>query len=131
MANGIRPDLPTKLKLAEAKLRGRMGTATIVLARLKAIKAAKHALRAQGHKPDRMHRWQINEVGEAYLAAHRAELIAEAKVTIERWAAEGFFGKRASGGLICKDFLCANVMNEMESGNDNRIREGQHRGADA
>jgi hypothetical protein len=34
-------------------------------------------------------------VGEAYLAANRAELIAEAKVIIERWREEGFFGKRA------------------------------------
>ena len=95
MANGIRPDLPTKLKLAEARLRARIGTATLTLARLKAIKAAKQQLRAQGHKPDRMHRYEIIAEGEAYLAAHRAELIAEAKVTIERWQAEGFFGKRA------------------------------------
>jgi hypothetical protein len=94
MAPYIRRDVPTKLKLAEARLRARMGTATLVLARLKAIKAAKHALRAQGHKPDRMHRWQIDEVGEAYLAAHKAELIAEAKVIIERWRVEGFFGER-------------------------------------
>ena len=77
------------------KLRARMGTATLTLARLRAIKAAKHTLRAQGHKPDRMHRWQINEAGEAYLAAHRAELIAQARTIVERWAAEGFFGKRA------------------------------------
>jgi hypothetical protein len=95
MANGIRPDLSTKLKLAEARLRARMGTATIVLARRKAIKAAKRQLHARGLKPDRMHRYEIAEVGEAYLAAHRAELIAEAKVIIERWRKEGFFGKRA------------------------------------
>jgi hypothetical protein len=95
MAPSIRRDLPTELKLAEAKLRAKMGTATLTLARLKAIKAAKHALRAQGHKPDRMHRYEIAEVGEAYLAVHRAELIAEAKVIIERWREEGFFGKRA------------------------------------
>ena len=95
MAPQIKRDLPTKLKLAEAKLRAKMGTATIVLARLKAIKAAKQQLRAQGHKPDRMHRWQINDVGEAYLAKHRAELIAEAKAIVEQWRSEGFFGKRA------------------------------------
>jgi hypothetical protein len=95
MANGIRPDLPTKLKLADARLRARMGTATLTLARLRAIKAAKQQLHAQGAKPDRMHRYEIVALGEAYLAAHGAELIAEAKQTIERWQAEGFFGKRA------------------------------------
>jgi hypothetical protein len=95
MAPYIRPDVPTKLKLAEARVRAKMSTATIVLARLKAIKAAKHQLHAQGHKPDRMHRYEIVAVGEAYLAAHRAELIAEARQIIERWQAEGFFGKRA------------------------------------
>ena len=72
MANGIRPNLPTKLKLAEARLRARIGTATLTLARLKAIKAAKQQLRAQGHKPDRMRRYEIIAEGEAYFAAHRA-----------------------------------------------------------
>ena len=95
MAVAIKRDLPTKLKLVEAKLRARMGSATLVLARLKAIKAAKHTLRAQGHKPDRMRRYEIAEVGEAYLGAHRAELLADATVIVERWQAEGFFGKRA------------------------------------
>jgi hypothetical protein len=95
MANGIRPDLHTKLKLAEARLRAKMGTAVMVLARLKAIKAAKQQLHARGFKPDRMHRYEIVEVGEAYLAAHGAELIAEAREIVERWQAEGFFGRRA------------------------------------
>jgi hypothetical protein len=32
---------------------------------------------------------------EACLAAHREELIAEAREIVARWQAEGFFGKRA------------------------------------
>jgi hypothetical protein len=32
---------------------------------------------------------------EAYLTAHREELIAEASLVVERWRLEGFFGKRA------------------------------------
>jgi hypothetical protein len=79
-----------------AKLRARMGMAVMVLARLKAIKAAKQQLHAQGLKPQYLPLPQIAEAGEAYLAAHRAELIAEARQIIERWQAEGFFGKRAA-----------------------------------
>jgi hypothetical protein len=33
---------------------------------------------------------------EVYLAAHREELIAEARVVVERWRLEGKFGKRAN-----------------------------------
>jgi hypothetical protein len=38
---------------------------------------------------------EISLRAEQYLAEHRASLIAEATQTIERWQAEGFFGKRA------------------------------------
>ena len=38
---------------------------------------------------------EIIAAADAYLADHRAELIAEATPIVERWQAEGFFGKRA------------------------------------
>jgi hypothetical protein len=95
MAIAIKCDLPTKLKLAEARLRARMGTAVMVLARQRAIKAAKHQLHARGLKPQYMPLPQIAAAADEYLALHRAELIAQARTIIERWAAEGFFGRRA------------------------------------
>jgi colicin import membrane protein len=50
------------------KLRARMGMAVMVLARLKAIKAAKQQLHAQGLKPQYLPLPQIAEAGEAYTA---------------------------------------------------------------
>jgi hypothetical protein len=78
-----------------AKLRTTLGAATITLARQSAIKATKHQLRAEGLKPTHYSHRDIVIRAEAYLAEHREELIAEAKEIVERWQAEGFFGRCA------------------------------------
>jgi hypothetical protein len=38
---------------------------------------------------------ELVSMAEAYVATH-PELIAEARETVQRWTAEGFFGKRAA-----------------------------------
>ncbi len=73
-----------------------MHMATYVLARQAAIKTVKRKFQAQGLKPMYMSRHEIFAAAEAYLAQHRAELIADAKPIVERWRQEGFFGKRAA-----------------------------------
>jgi hypothetical protein len=77
------------------KLRTRLHIATITLALQAAMKITKHQLRAQGLKPMYMPHRELRVTAEAYLTAHREELIAEAKEVVERWRLEGFFGKRA------------------------------------
>jgi hypothetical protein len=69
--------------------------ATNVLARQAALKEAKRQLQAQGFRPSHFSHRDLVIRAEQYLAAHREELIAEAKVVVERWRLEGFFGKRA------------------------------------
>jgi hypothetical protein len=76
-------------------LRASMGMAVNVLARQAAIKAAKRHLQAEGLRPSHYSHRELTLRAEACLAAHRAELIAEAREIVERWQAEGFFGKRA------------------------------------
>jgi hypothetical protein len=68
-------------------------TAIIVLARLAARKAVKRQLQAQGKKPQHIAARELTILAEQHLAMHR-ELIAEAKATVAKWTAEGFFGKR-------------------------------------
>ena len=71
--------------------------AMAVIAQQRAIKATKRAFQAQGLKPHHMvHRIIVAAAGE-YLSKHRAELINEAKEIVDRWQAEGMFGKR--GGI--------------------------------
>jgi hypothetical protein len=76
-----------------AKLRASMAHATIVLARLSAIKATKRRLQAQGLKVNHFSRRDLVTRAEAYLQDHRDELFAEAREEVERWRASGFFGK--------------------------------------
>jgi hypothetical protein len=90
------------LTLAEAldraqALRASMSLATMTLARQAAIKAAKAKLQAQGLRPTHFSHRELALRAEACLAAHRAELIAEAREIVERWQAAGVFGKR--GGI--------------------------------
>jgi hypothetical protein len=66
-----------------------MGHAIVVLARQRALREAKRQLHAQGFKPMYMPLPQIAAAADDYLAEHRAELIAEAKVIVDRWYAEG------------------------------------------
>jgi hypothetical protein len=95
MAAQIKCDLPTNLKLAEAKVRASMGAAVMVLARQRALKAAKARLQAQGLRVSQFSHRDLVIRADQYLAEHREELIAEAREIVLRWQAEGFFGKRA------------------------------------
>jgi hypothetical protein len=74
-----------------------MGRAVMVVARQRAIKAAKREYQAQGLKPQQMAYRVIVSAAEEYLAKHRAELIAEAREIVDQWKAEGVFGPR--GGI--------------------------------
>jgi hypothetical protein len=56
----------------------------------------KRQLQAQGFRPTHFSHRDLLIKADEYLAAHRAELIAEAKATVERWARDGFFGKRCA-----------------------------------
>ena len=69
-----------------------VSVAVMVLARQSAVKAVRRQFQAQGVK---LHR-EISAAANDYLANH-PELIAEAKVTVLRWQAEGVFGPR--GGI--------------------------------
>jgi hypothetical protein len=90
------PIAPTVPK-HQAQLRASMSLATNTLAQQAAIKEAKHQLSAQGLRPSHFSHRDLVIRAEAYLAEHREELIAEAREIVERWQAEGFFGKR--GGI--------------------------------
>jgi hypothetical protein len=79
----------------QAQVRASMGMAVNVLARQAAIKATKRQLQAQGLKPTHFSHRDLVIRAEQYLAEHREELIAEAREIVERWQAEGVFGKRA------------------------------------
>jgi hypothetical protein len=65
------------------------------IARQRAIKEAKAKLQAQGLRVSQFSQRDLVTRADAYLAAHREELIAESKEIVERWRVEGFFGKRA------------------------------------
>jgi hypothetical protein len=83
------------LSLAQAQLRASMSLATNTLARQAAIKAAKRQLQAQGLRPSQFSHRELVLRADAYLAEHREELIAEARRIVDRWQAEGFFGRTA------------------------------------
>jgi hypothetical protein len=68
--------------------------AIVTLARQRAIKAAKLQFQRQGLKPSHFAHRDIVVAAEDYLSNH-TELIADARETIQRWLAEGVFGKRA------------------------------------
>jgi hypothetical protein len=72
-----------------------LNAAVMTLARRKAINVTKEQLRAEGlTRP--LPPSDILPLANAYLVAHREELISEAKATVERWRVEGVFGKRAA-----------------------------------
>jgi hypothetical protein len=79
----------------QAQLRASMGMAVNVLARQAAMKAAKRQLSAQGLRVSQFSQRELTLRAEACLAAHREELMAEAREIVARWRVEGFFGKRA------------------------------------
>ena|SRR6476620_1556269 len=78
----------------QAQVPASMGAAAYTLARYAAIKAPKAALRRQGLRVSHFSQRDLVVRAEAYLADHREELMAEAKLTVERWQAEGFFGAK-------------------------------------
>jgi hypothetical protein len=80
-------------------VRARMGRAVRVEALRRAKADTKRALQAQGLKLAAIPHKEIVAAAEARLlanAAYRAKLIAEARAVVDRWTAEGFFGKRAA-----------------------------------
>jgi hypothetical protein len=83
-----------KCTLPEAQLHAKMSAAARVLVRQRAIKAVRQQLHGQGRKLGDFSRREIGLAAEEYLATHRAELIAEVMPIVERWRAEGVFGKR-------------------------------------
>jgi len=73
----------------------RITTAAVVLAQLQARRAIKQQLQRQGVKVAHLAAREITALASEYLAAHREELMPSAIEMIERWTAEGVFGKRA------------------------------------
>jgi hypothetical protein len=106
----------------------RQAHAVAVLVRRAAIAGTKQRLRSQGLKPQYMPMREIAVMAEDYVAQHRPKLIAEARVIVDRWTEEGFFGKR-SEGLSRRDFRCVKLTIEMEQGNDSRLCSGFNRRA--
>jgi hypothetical protein len=86
--------LPQTATPAQARA---MERAVVVLARRMALKRVEMMLRAKGPRPQRMERNTIVATADAYLFKHRSELITEAKGVVDRWHAEGRFGRR--GGI--------------------------------
>jgi hypothetical protein len=80
-----------------ATLAASMSLATNTLARQAALREAKRQLQAQGLRVSQFSQRELTLRAEACLAAHREELIAEAREIVARWEVEGFFGKR--GGI--------------------------------
>jgi hypothetical protein len=74
-----------------------MSRAVMVLAHRRAIAATKQRLRGMGLKPQYMPIREIVALAKQYLVAHRDILVAEAKVVVDGWHAEGVFGPR--GGI--------------------------------
>jgi len=81
----------------QAQVRASMGMAVNVLARQAALKAAERQLEAQGLRVSQFSHRELTLRAEACLAAHRDELIADAREIVARWQAAGVFGKR--GGI--------------------------------
>ena len=64
--------------------RASMSHAVMILAQREAIKEVKAQLRHQGLKPQHYSMRELVELAKEYLTQHRAELINEAKVIVER-----------------------------------------------
>jgi hypothetical protein len=74
------------------QLRTRLHIAISVIARRAAIRETKAEMQRRGLKPAYVPHREIVAAANEYLRNHR-ELIAEAKQTVARWQAEGFFGR--------------------------------------
>jgi hypothetical protein len=93
-ANPSLPQAPAKCRAQ--RLAQRQARAIRVLALRRAVEATKQRLRGIGLKPQYMPMREIVAIAEQYLAEHQAVLVVEAKVVVDEWTAEGFFGKRAA-----------------------------------
>ena len=78
------------------RLAQRQAQAVAVLAKRRAIAATRKRLRGMGLKPQYMPMREMAAMVEEYLDQHWPVLIAEARPIVDRWTAEGFFGKRAA-----------------------------------
>jgi hypothetical protein len=73
----------------------RMKSTVFTRALQRAKTAVKRELQAKGLKLAQYSCRELTLMAEQYLTQHREELITEAMATVERWTADGFFGKRA------------------------------------
>jgi hypothetical protein len=78
------------------RLAQRQAQAVATLAKRRAIAATRKRLRGMGLKPQYMPMREMAAMVEEYLDQHWPVLIAEARPIVDRWTAEGFFGKRAA-----------------------------------
>lgn len=85
--------------------------AIMALVRQRAIKAAKRECQRRGLKQAQMTRREIVAAGQDYLSKH-PELIAEARVIIDRWLADGLFGKRAQRAWAAREVCIKQPKNE-------------------
>jgi hypothetical protein len=82
-----------RVQAREAQARARMVMATRVLAQQAALKATKRQLQAAGLKVNHFPMRELRARAETYLAAHREELIAEARAVVAQWEREGYFSR--------------------------------------
>lgn len=87
-----------------AQLGARLSLAVMAVARQRAIKADKLQFQRRGLKSAHMTHREIVAAGQDYLSKH-PELIAEAKVIVECWLTEGFFGKKAQRAWADEAFI--------------------------
>jgi hypothetical protein len=88
------PSLTQAQRLAQRQLQ-----AVRVLCERRAQEEIKDQLRREGKKLSKVPRREIIAMAKARLfedAEYRSRLIAEAKLIVEEWRVEGFFGKRAA-----------------------------------
>lgn len=78
-----------------AELERQQHSAAITIALQRSKRAIEAKIRARGHKVSHYSARDLRVMAEAHFEQHRAELLADARTTVEQWTAEGFFGKRA------------------------------------
>jgi len=89
------PSIQQTLTAAHARIM----TASVVLAQLRARNAVKAELRKQGLKVSHFAAREITSWAHVWLDDH-PQLLQEARPVIERWIAQGVFGKRAQKEFI-------------------------------
>ena len=94
------PSLTQAQRLAQRQV-----IAVRVLCERRAQEEVKDRLRRQGQKLSKVPRPHIQRLARAALedTAYGAELVAEARLIVEEWRREGFFGKAAQGVAGAQD----------------------------